>query len=127
MLQESYTYRECLSRGNNMKQYVIDQLRDSDHPNILEYLKKNAEGAAFGDVFWVMLPEELYSDTQKEHTDCQPFCFAVNLELTHVDFELLIRSRQILRCNCIGYADRAQRDYILDYADRMIEELDIKI
>jgi hypothetical protein len=39
----------------------------------------------------------------------------------------LIRSRQILRCSCIGYADKRQRDYILGFADRMLEELGIKI
>ncbi len=47
--------------------------------------------------------------------------------IKQVDFELLIRSRQILRCNCISYADKKQRDYILDFADRMLDELGIKI
>jgi hypothetical protein len=110
-----------------MKQYVIDQLRESDHSQILAYLKNDAEEAEFGDVFWHKLPEELYTDIQKEHTDCQPFCFAINLSLNQVDFELLIRSRQILRCNCIGYANKAQRDYILDYADRMLKDLGIRL
>ena len=58
---------------------------------------------------------------------CKPFCFAVNLSIKQVDFELLIRSRRIMRCNCIRYADKKQRDYLIDYADRMLEELDIKI
>lgn len=35
-----------------MKQYVIDQLRESDYDNILEFLKKNADASEFGDVFW---------------------------------------------------------------------------
>ena len=47
--------------------------------------------------------------------------------VTQVDFELLIRSRRIMRCNCIRYADKKQRDYLIDYADRMLEDLDIKI
>ena len=72
-------------------------------------------------------PRELYSDTQIEHQQCQPFCFAVNLSSKQVDFELLIRSRRILRCNCIRYADKKQRDYIISYADRMLEDLNIKI
>ncbi len=110
-----------------MKQYVIDQLRESDHEKILEFLKKNADASEFGDIFWVMLPVELYSDIQREHKQCHPFCFAVNLSFNQADFELLTRSRQVLRCACISYADRRQRDYIMDYADRMIEELNIKI
>jgi hypothetical protein len=110
-----------------MKQYVIDQLRESDYEKILEFLKNNTEASEFGDIFWVMLPVELYSDIQKEHKQCHPFCFAVNLSFSQVDFELLTRSRRILRCTCISYADGKQRDYIMDYADRMLEELNIRI
>jgi len=110
-----------------MKQYVIDQLRETDYKNVLEFLQKNADASEFGDVFWVKLPVELYSLTQREHKQCAPYCFAVNLSLNKVDFELLIRSRQVLRCSCIGYADEKQRTYIIDYADRMLEELKIKI
>ena len=110
-----------------MKQYVIDQLRESDHEKILEFLQKNAEASEFGDIFWILLPEELYSDTQMEHQQCKPFCFAVNLSLKQVDFELLIRSRQRLRCDRIRYAGKKQMDYIIDYADRMLQKLKIKI
>ncbi len=110
-----------------MKQYVIDQLRESDYEKILEFLKKNADASEFGDIFWVMLPAELYSDIQREHKQCHPFWFAVNLSLNQVDFELLTRTRQVLRCACIGYADVKQREYIMDYADRMLEELDIRV
>jgi hypothetical protein len=114
-------------QDKEMKQYVIDQLREADYDKILEFLQKNAEASEFGDVFWVNLPVELYSDIQREHEQCTPFRFAVNLSLNKVDFELLIRSRQVLRCSCIGYADNKQRDYIIDYADRMLDELKIKI
>ena len=110
-----------------MKQYVIDQLRESDYEKVLEFLKNNADASELGDIFWVMLPVELYSDIQREHKQCHPFCFAVNLSLNQVDFELLIRSRSILRCACISYADRKQMDYIIDYAERMLEDLNIKI
>jgi len=110
-----------------MKQYVVDQLRESDYEKILEFLQKNADASEFGDIFWMTLPEELHADIQREHSQCQPFRFAVNLSLNQVDFELLIRSRQILRCSCIGYADKRQRDYILGFTDRMLEELGIKI
>jgi len=110
-----------------MKQYVIDQLRELDYEKILEFLKKNADASEFGGIFWVMLPVELYSDIQREHKQCHPFCFAVNLSFKQVDFELLTRSRRIMRCTCISYADGKQRDYIMDYADRMLEELNIRL
>ena len=110
-----------------MKQYVLDQLRESDYEKILEFLKENADPSEFSDVFWINMPQEELTDIQKQHEQCQPFRFAVNLSLDKADFELLIRSRQALRCSCVGYADKRQRNYILDYADRMLEKLRIKI
>jgi hypothetical protein len=110
-----------------MKQYVIDQLRESDYEKILQFLQENAEASEFGDVFWLMLPEQLYSDIQKEHTQCRPFCFAVNLTVKQIDFELLIRSRQVLRCKCIGYADKKQMEYITGFADKMLDGLGIRV
>lgn len=110
-----------------MKQYVFDQLREDDYHRIHEYLKENGEETVFKEVFWLHVPEDLYTGTQKEHPECHPFYFAVNLSQDKVDFELLIRSRQILRCSCIRYADRRQRDYIMDCADRMLEDLQIRI
>ena len=110
-----------------MKQYVIDQLREDDYDKILGFLQKNTEASEFGDVFWVRLPTDLYNEVQSEHEKCRPFCFAVNLSLKQAAFEMLVRSRQVLRCSCISYADARQRDYIINYADRMLEELKIKI
>lgn len=110
-----------------MKQYVLDQLRESDCDDIEEFLKKNAEPTVFSEVFRVRLPEELYTDVQKEHSECYPFYFAVNLSHGKVAFELLIRSQQIIRCSCIRYADTKQREYILNYADQMLDELNIRI
>lgn len=112
---------------DKMKQYVIDQLRDSDYDKILEYLQKNSDVSEFGDVFWVKIPSDLYTQVQREHEKCRPFCFAVNISPDQASFEMLVRSRQVLRCNCIGYADERQRDYIINYADRMLDELKIKI
>ena len=110
-----------------MKQYVIDQLREDDYDKILGFLREHGEPSEFGDVFWINFPPELYSEVQREHEKCRPFCFAVNLSISQAAFEMLVRSRQILRCNCIAYADARQRDYIISYADLMLEELKIKI
>ena len=127
MLDAPTLCTQPLTEDTAMKQYVIDQLRESDYEKILEYLQKHADASEFGDIFWITLPEELYSDTQREHDQCRPFCFAVNLSLNQVDFELLIRSRQIMRCSCIRYANKRQGDHIIDFADRMLNELDIRI
>lgn len=110
-----------------MKQYIIDQLRESDFHLIRGYLKENADPTIMEGIYWVDLPEELYTDVQKAHKDCQPFYFAVNLHRDYVGFEWLIRSRIAFRCQCIGYATRDQRNYIIDFADRMLDDLNIRI
>lgn len=106
-----------------MKQYVIDQLREDDYEKIRQYLDTNAEKTMLGELYWVDLPENLYAPVQREHKDCRPFYFAVNLTKRYVAFEWLIRSRQILRCACVAYATPDQRDYIIGYGDKMLKDL----
>jgi len=110
-----------------MKQYVIDQLRESDYTQILEFLDKNAEKTVLEGVYQIGLPEDLYTAVQADHTQCQSYYFAVNLTRKQVAFELLIRSSQVLRCVCIGYARPKHRDHILRFADDMLEQLGIRI
>lgn len=110
-----------------MKQYVIDQLREPDFHRIKGFLDQNTEAASLGGIYWANLPPDLYSVIQSEHSQCQPFYFAIHLAWNDVAFELLIRSRQIIRCSCIAYATRQQREYIIGFAERMLEELDLKL
>ncbi|MCX7823119.1 MAG: hypothetical protein N2260_06735 [Syntrophobacterales bacterium] len=110
-----------------MKQYIIDQLRESDYEGIKEYLDLHARSGAMEGIYWIDIPKELYTNIQKEHNQCQPFCFAVNLNRRFVGFEFLIRSHTVLRCSCIGYATKLQRDFIIDFADSMIDLLKIKL
>jgi hypothetical protein len=106
-----------------MKQYVIDQLRENDFQRLEEYLSRHAEAGELPGIYWIPLPERLYGKYQQEHTACQPFYYAINMDRLTISFELLIRTRNRLRCGCIGYATPEQRQYILDYADRLVEEL----
>jgi len=110
-----------------MKQYMIDQLRESDYHRITDYLKENLEGTALDGIYWMDLPENLYRETQLQHTQCQPFYFAVNLSRTQIAFEWLIRSRQTLHCSCLAYANPEQREHIIHFADAMLEKLNIRV
>lgn len=110
-----------------MKQYVIDQLRESDFTRIRDFLHEHAETTALEEVYRMELPEHLYGAVQAEHSQCQPYYFAVNLNRHQVAFEWLIRSRKIMRCHCIAYASPEQREHIVQVADGMLEELGIKI
>lgn len=110
-----------------MKQYVIDQLRQTDYLKVLEFLDAHCERTELEGLYRRELPPELLSATQAEHASCQPHYFAINLDVRQVSFELLVRSSQIIRCNCIAYATREQRDYILAFADGVLDRLEIKI
>ena len=109
-----------------MRQYLLDEIARNDLPRVREYLNQHACAANLQDVWWVDLSEDLLSPEQFEHRDCQPFRFAVELGDNFVRFEFLIRSQQTMRCACIGYATRQQRDFILSYADRLVEELALR-
>ncbi|MCG6916640.1 MAG: hypothetical protein LJE89_03745 [Deltaproteobacteria bacterium] len=106
-----------------MKQYVIDQLRENDFLKLEDYLNKNSEAGELPGIYWIPVPKSLLQTTQLEHTDCQPFYFAVNLDLNSIRFELLVRTRSRLRCGCIQYANQKQRDFIINYADQLFEKL----
>jgi hypothetical protein len=109
-----------------MRQYLLDEINKSDIPRVREYLNGHAQASRLEDIWWVDLPEDLLSSDQFSHQGCRPFRFAVELGDKFVRFELLIRSRETMRCACIGYATRPQRDFILAFADRLVEELALR-
>ncbi len=109
-----------------MRQLLYDEISESDIKKIKRYLTKNAIASPLGDIFWINLPEELYDETQKSHKDCQPFYFAIEIGSKYLRIELLIRSRQRLHCQCIKYANKSQRDFIFDFADKLMERLKVR-
>lgn len=106
-----------------MRQYFLDEIRKTDIPRIRDYLNEHAAASRLEGVWWVDLQEDLLSPEQYAHRDCRPFRFAVELGDNFVRFEFLIRSEQTMRCSCIGYATRVQRDFILAFADKLVAEL----
>ena len=109
-----------------MKQYVVDELRPADHESIRTYLEKKYGNSVLEGLYWVPLDERLYSPVQSEHTQCQPFYFALNLEPNLLAGELLVRTQNRVRCDCIGYATDPQRNWLVALIDDMFTELDIK-
>jgi hypothetical protein len=115
-----------LLRKGFMRQYQLDEIARNDIPRVREYLDEHAIAAGVEDIWWVDLQEDLLSPEQFSHPDCRPFRFAVEVGDNFVRFEFLIRSRETMRCACIGYATRVQRDFILAFADRLVEELALR-
>lgn len=106
-----------------MRALVWDEMRPDDLAKVRAHLAERLPQSRLGDVFWLELPERLLSEEQKSHAQgCGPHRVAVVLEAEAVRLELLVRASQSLRCACTAYADPAQRDFCLEFLDRLLEE-----
>ena len=109
----------------DMKQYVIDELRLEDHNKIKAYLEETYGAAEMGAIYWVPVATDMLTAIQREHTDCQPYYFAIELDESRFALELLIRTKSRVRCACIGYASKDQRIWIMEAVDAIFERLNI--
>ncbi|MCP4349400.1 MAG: hypothetical protein GY795_28300 [Desulfobacterales bacterium] len=108
-----------------MKQYVIDELRIQDYEKIRDYLDNNFTSSDVGGIYWIPIDQDILTNEQAEHTECQPFYFAVDLEQNLMACELLVRSKSRMKCSCIGYATENQRNWFIRFIDAMFERLEI--
>ncbi len=109
-----------------MKQYVIDELRYEDHEKIKAYLDENYQLSRIEGIYWIPIDEELLSEVQTQHRECQPFYFALNLEQNYLACELLVRASEKIRCNCICYANEKQRNWLIALIDAILEKMDAR-
>ena len=109
-----------------MKQYVIDELRTADCKTLKTYLDECYGPPAMDGIYWIPLETDMLTDIQAEHTGCQPQCFAVDLDDNRLACELLVRSKNRMRCDCIHYATEIQRNWLIELIDNIFERLQIK-
>jgi hypothetical protein len=105
-----------------MRQFVIDELSPMERDNIDSYLKRSLTHGPMIGLYWFVLTPDLYSEAQQGHEDHGPFYLAVEVEQQRVCFELLVRSKSNLHCSCIAHATPVQRQFILDFIDRMVKD-----
>ncbi len=110
-----------------MKQYVVDQLRFSDYEKLKAYLDQNFGAASMGQIYWVPLDGDTLNPIQAEHRECQPFFAAVELQAGQLSLELLVRTKNRIRCNCISYATEKQRNQLIRLVDDMLAQLEIVV
>jgi hypothetical protein len=108
-----------------MRGYLIDELSPSNIQKIREFLREHAIRSSLDHIFWVRIPDDLLSETQFQHSKCRPHVFAVELGQDWVKLELFVRTLKSMRCDCPGYSTPQQRNFILNFADGMIEQLNI--
>ena len=110
-----------------MKQYQIDEFRLEDYQKIKHYFDNNLESSMISGVYNLTLDTYLLNNTQKLHKDCQPFYFSISLTENYLSVELLIRSKNKMKCNCIQYANKNQREWLIDYIDNILTTLKINV
>ena len=110
-----------------MKQYVIDELRLPDYRAIKKYMDEHFESGKLDGIYIIPLQEELLTDLQREHTECQPHYLSVELDEQRVSCELLVRTPNRVRCNCIAYADDRQRNWVIQMMDAVLDRLGIYV
>ena len=108
-----------------MKQYVVDESRPSDFDRIKAYLDEHHGADAMAGIYWIPVGERHLTDVQKAHAECRPFYFAVELEPHRLSCELLVRTRNCIRCDCIRYATAEQREWLIDHVDAILYALEI--
>ncbi len=109
-----------------MRQFVIDELSILEKDNLESYLKRTLQPGPMAGIFWIELPDDLWSEAQHGHEQCGPFYLAVVIDEKRVCFELLVRSKTNLHCSCITHATDTQRQFVLDFIDRMLAEEQIR-
>lgn len=108
-----------------MKQYVIDELRPEDALKLKHYLDECHGPAIMGSLYWLPIDPALYNGTQSSHESCRPFYFALELKPDALCCELLVRTNNRVRCDCIGYATEEQRNWLVRIIDSIFERLEI--
>ena len=108
-----------------MKQYVIDEIRLQDHQKVKDYLDQNLGDSGVDGLYWIPVDESLLSEVQRAHTGCAPFFMALELGPDRLAGELLVRTRNRVRCDCIHYADQRQREWLVQTIDAIFEKLKI--
>jgi hypothetical protein len=108
-----------------MKQYVIDEIRPQDYGKIKTYLDETFSASGLDGLYWLPLEETLLSEVQQAHRECAPFFMGLELTEDRLAGEFLVRTRKRVRCDCIQYADKRQRDWLIETMDAMFDRLGI--
>ena len=110
-----------------MKQYVIDQLNRDDIGKLKPYLDAHLHSPTMEGIYWLFLEQARLNDSQKAHTACGRFYFAIELEADRLVCELLARAENRIRCECIRYADAEQCLWVMSVIDAIFDKLKISV
>lgn len=109
-----------------MKSYYLDEIPASDLDKIIGYLNENANESGIDKLFWIEMPPEYLTNIQSEHSECKPHRFAIETGKTWIKAEFFIRTSVKFRCDCNGYCNYKQKEFIINFVDNMMDKLGIR-
>ena len=110
-----------------MKQFVIDELRPDDFEKLKTYLDDNLSASAMDGLYWLQIAKQVLSELQIDHEACQPYYFAIDLESDRMVIELLVRTKNRVRCPCMAYATETQCVWLMRQMDAILDRLEITV
>jgi hypothetical protein len=110
-----------------MKQYIVDELRYKDYEKIKLFLDENLGISEIEGIYWLPIEKEILTEEQASHDECLPLFFVLDLKPERISCELLVRTKNRIKCSCIAYANEKQRNWLIQYMDDMLSQLDISI
>ena len=109
-----------------MRSFYIDELSEVDVSKIRLLFEKKALSSLIEDIWWVEIPLDLLTVSQRNRKDLCPFVFTVELGASWLKIEFLIRSLKTLNREWQAFCTPTQRQYILSFVDNLIDDLEIQ-
>jgi len=112
-----------------VRSYIIEDIYPEHQAMVVAALTDKGYAGPLDGIFYLPVPGHLLTDEQKDHTgECGPHMFVLEVVNEHtLKLELLVRAQNKLRCGCVMYATPPQREYIIDFLDAFIRQLDIAV
>ena len=108
-----------------MRAYMIDEIASDDIEKIRSFLGNNSISSNLEGIFWIRIPSDILTEIQLEHQNCQPHITAAEVGRDWLKLEFFVRSLTNMNCACAGYCNPEQKEFIINFAEAMIEQLAI--
>ncbi len=108
-----------------MKSYIVDEILPGHMDVLISYMNEIACPSGMKNLYWVDVPEENLTDEQRNHIDCSPHRFAIEVGDNWIKAEFFIRTAKKFKCVCNCCCNDNQRNYIIKYIDTMLSDLNI--
>jgi hypothetical protein len=115
-----------------MRSYLIEDIYEDNAKKIATALDEKGWRGPIEGIWYLPVPEERLTDEQREHLgECGPYMMALEkvdrVEEHDFKLELLVRSRNRIRCSCVAYASPEQREHMIGLLDDFFRDQDVPV